>query len=147
MESQQYNRIWDELNSPMKVMLESLRDALLAKAEFTGKFQFAPVELETDADDYFVAFIISDIRGIEPRTVVAVEFELRDEQNGLNVLLTVDDIEAQSTEFSYIPSNYTDDVVTYDLDELKERINQAPFVSLVERTEELLRKLLEKPAQ
>lgn len=147
MDSQQYNHIWEELNSPMKATLENLRDVLLANAEFAGKFQFAPVELETDTDDYFVSLVISDIRSAEPRAVVTVDFELRDDERGLNVVLSVDDIEAQTTEYSYVPYNYSDDFVTLELAELQKRIEQAPFDGLVEHTTELLRKLLERPAQ
>jgi hypothetical protein len=147
MDSQQYNRIWNELNSAMKVPLVDLVMALVGKGEFAGKFEFSPIELETDSDDYFVSVVISDVRGAEKRAAVAVDFELRDEPTGVNVILTVDDIEAQTTVFSYIPSNYTPDVVTLEMAELRERVTQVPFDLLVERTEELLRKLLEKPAQ
>lgn len=147
MEANQYQGLWDKLSQPMKLVVEEIRNALLAKADFAGKFEFSPVTLETDTDEYFASLIINDIRGAEKRVVVAVEFKLRDEDNGANVTLQVDDVEDQSQVFSYIPCNYTDGVVTLDLAELEERITEVPFDQMFERTQELLRVLLEEPAQ
>lgn len=147
MNLQQYRSLWDRLQDPLYKTLVALRETLAGNPEFERKLEFSPLEIDAEADDCFVSFTISDIRGAEARLIVEVEFALYENPAGANICLTVDDLPRVATAFAYTPYKGMKGADTLDLAELQDRIATLPFDTMVKCTEELLREFLEKPAR